>query len=164
MAVDTSALDGFFKVRYADKMENLVPAFAKAAKVIPFKTGEKTGLNYQFPVRLRRSMGITWAGGADYGTAFALNSPVSGVLKNATLTGTEFVLTEYLSYGAISKATSSIEAFGSAFDETVSDMATAASFAREMALLYGGGDIGTVASVTNPNATTTCGCGSSFSV
>jgi hypothetical protein len=97
MAVDTSALDGFFKVRYADKMENLVPAFAKAAKVIPFKTGEKTGLNYQFPVRLRRSMGITWAGGADYGTAFALNSPVSGVLKNATLTGTEFVLTEYLS-------------------------------------------------------------------
>ena len=39
MAVDTSALDGFFKVRYADKMENLVPAFAKAAKVIPLKTG-----------------------------------------------------------------------------------------------------------------------------
>ena len=34
MAVDTSALDGLFKVRYADKMENLVPAFAKAAKVI----------------------------------------------------------------------------------------------------------------------------------
>ncbi len=97
MAVDVSALDGFFKVRYADKMENLVPAFAKVAKVIPFKTGEKTGSNYQFPVRLRRSMGITWAGGADYGTAFALNSPVSGVLKNATLTGTEFVLTEYLS-------------------------------------------------------------------
>ena len=110
MAVDVSALDGFFKVRYADKMENLVPAFAKVAKIIPFKTGEKTGSTYQFPVRLRRSMGITWAGGADYGTAFALNSPVSGVLKNATLTGTEFVLTEYLSYGAISKATSTIEA------------------------------------------------------
>lgn len=154
MAVDTSALDGFFKVRYADKMENLVPAFAKAAKVIPFKTGEKAGLNYQFPVRLRRSMGITWAGGADYGTAFALNAPVSGVMKNATLTGTEFVLTEYLSYGAISKATSTIEAFGSAFDETVTDMATAAAFAREMALLYGGGNIGTVGSITYPNATT----------
>ena len=154
MAADVSALDGFFKVRYADKMENLVPAFAKVAKIIPFKTGEKTGSTYQFPVRLRRSMGITWAGGADYGTAFALNSPVSGVLRNATLTGTEFVLTEYLSYGAISKATSNIEAFGSAFDETVSDMATAAAFAREMALLYGGGSIGTIASVTNPNATT----------
>ena len=56
--------------------------------------------------------------------------------------------------GAISKATSTIEAFGSAFDETVTDMATAAAFAREMALLYGGGNIGTVGSITYPNATT----------
>lgn len=144
MAVDRDTLDGFFKTRYADKIERLQPSFNKLSQAIPFMSSKKLGKDYQFPVRLRRSMGITWNGGATYGTAFDINSPNSGVVKNATVEGTEFVLQEYLSYGAISGATSSMEAFGSAFDETVTDMTTSAAFAREMTLLYGGTSIGTV--------------------
>ena len=144
MAVDRDTLDGFFKTRYADKIEYLQPSFNKLSRAIPFETAKKLGKDYQFPVRVSRAMGVTWAGGSAYGTAFDLGGAVSGVTKNATVEGTELVLEEAISYGAISGAMSNIEAFGSAFDEVVADMTTSAAFFREMALLYGGTSIGTV--------------------
>lgn len=155
MTVDRSALSGYFKTRYADKMENLVPAFAKLAIDIPFNTEKKLGKDYRFPVRVRRGQGITFNGGGTYGTAFAINAAKSGATVEAAVSGTEFVHRDSIAYGVLKGATSSEEAFGNAFDEVVGDMTTTAAFYREMALLYGGTSIGAITGTpTQPTSTT----------
>lgn len=156
MAVTTAQLDGWFKRVYADSMSNAVPEFALLRKQIPFKKTEKIGENYNFPVKLSRSHGITWAGGASAGTTFALNDAISMVTKNAQVTGSELVLREQISYGAISRSgTSNDESFGPVLDEVPLEMAEAANFYLEMALLYGGTSIGAIEVDGNPNFTIT---------
>lgn len=156
MTVTTDSLDGMFKVRYADKLEKLVPSFNKLARDISFQNAKRLGASYRFPVSLRRSSGVTYAGGSDYGTAFTLNAANSGLTKEASLTGTEFVLRESISYGAVAASRGgNMAAFGNAFDRTVVDMTESAAFHREMALLYGGTSIGAVTGTPGqPTATT----------
>lgn len=156
MTVTTDSLDGMFKVRYGDKLEKLVPSFNKLARDIAFQNAKRLGASYRFPVSLRRSSGVTYAGGSDYGTAFTLNAASSGLTKEASLTGTEFVLREAISYGAVAASRGgNMAAFGNAFDRTVVDMTESAAFHREMALLYGGTNIGTVTGTPGqPTATT----------
>lgn len=155
MTVTTDSLDGMFKVRYADKLEKLVPSFNKLARDISFQNAKRLGASYRFPVSLRRSSGVTYAGGSDYGTAFTLNAANSGLTKEASLTGTEFVLRESISYGAVAASRGgNMAAFGNAFDRTVVDMTESAAFHREMALLYGGTNIGAVSGTPGqPTAT-----------
>jgi hypothetical protein len=156
MTVTTDSLDGMFKIRYADKLEKLVPSFNKLARDISFQNAKRLGASYRFPVSLRRSAGVTYAGGSDYGTAFSLNAASSGLTKEASLTGTEFVLRESISYGAVAASRGgNMAAFGNAFDRTVVDMTESAAFHREMALFYGGTNIGSVTGTPNqPTATT----------
>lgn len=144
MTVTTDSLDGMFKVRYADKIEYLIPSFSKASRDIPFQNAKRLGASYRFPVRLRRGQGVTYAGGSDYGTAFTLNAASSGLTKEASITGTEFVHRETVAYGAVAASKAGGAAFASAFDEVVRDMTESAAFRREMALLYGGTSIGAV--------------------
>jgi hypothetical protein len=158
MTVTTSSLDGMFKTRYADKIEKLQPSFNILSRDIPFSTKDKLGKDYRFPVRLRRSMGVTYNGGASYGNAFTLNSAVSGLTKEATVSGTEFVLRENISYGAIKGATDNMGAFGSAFDEVVSDMTTSAAFHRELTLLYGGTSLGAITGTPGQPTAVTATC------
>ncbi len=158
MTVDTDSLDGFFKTRYADKLEKLQPSFNILSRKIPFNSATRLGKDFRFPVRLRRSMGTTFNGGASSGTAFTLNAAVSGLTKEATVTATEFVLRENISYKTISSAGSSMEAFGSSFDEIVSDMTTSAAFAREMTILYGGTSLGAVTGTPGQPSATTATC------
>lgn len=155
MTTTTSTLNGFFKQRYGDKLERLQPSWSKIAQAIGFKERHRQGASYNFPVRLRRAMGATFNGGTTVGNAFTLNAVKSGLTQNAQVSGMEFVLREAVSYGAIKRGRSKMEAFGDAFDEVVTDMAESASFFREMTLLYGQADIGTVSSVSNSTVTTT---------
>ena len=140
MTTTTSTLDGYFKQRYGS-LEDVVPDFEILAKDVPFRTEEKLGDSYHFPVRLRRAHGHTFNSG---GTAFSLNAAVSGLTKDATVSGTEYVLREQVAYAVASRAQGTQEAFGRGFDEVVRDMHNSASFAREMCLLYGNTDIGTI--------------------
>lgn len=145
MAVTTAQLDGWFKRVYADELSNAVPSFAILQQDIPFTKRDKIGDSYRFPVKLTRSHGMTWAGGATAGTAFTLNNPISMVTKEANVSGSEFVLRETISYGAISRSGSgNDESFGAVLDEVPLEMAEASRFYLEMALLYGGASIGTV--------------------
>lgn len=155
MTVDRSTLNGYFKVRYEGPLEELQPSWAILARKIPFKQIAKTGLNYQFPVRVKRSMGATWNGGSTFGTAFALNGVKSGQTVGATAVATEFILEDAIAYDSLASAQTSEQAFGDAFDEMIGDMTESAMFMREACMLYGGTNIGAIVGVpTHPNATT----------
>ena len=143
MTVDSSTLDGWFKDRYEDSGRDLVPEFSDLATSIPFRAGDmKIGNNYVFNVRVRRAHGMTWGGSS--ATAFTLNAVRSGQTVDGTQTAYQSILREQVAYGVVSRAQSSREAFGNAFDEVVRDMTNAMSFYREMNLLYGGSSIGTI--------------------
>ncbi len=158
MSVDRSTLNGYFKVRYEGPLEELQPSWAILARKIPFKQVAKTGLNYQFPVRVKRSMGATFNGGATFGDAFALNAIKSGKTVGATATATEFVLQDAIAYDALASAQTSEQAFGDAFDEMIGDMTESAIFMREVGMLYGGTNIGAIsgAPVVSPATTAVC--------
>lgn len=145
----TANLDGWFKRRYGEK-QNLVPGWALLAQDAKFSNADRIGDSFNFPVKVRRGGGMTWNGGANVGTMFTLNAASAGVRKNATIAGTEFVHRDAISYGAASRAIEKGEAaFGDAVDEVVLDMMEVGAFAQEMALLYGGKDIGAV--LSNPS-------------
>jgi hypothetical protein len=137
-------MNGYFKVRYEGPLEELQPSWAILARKIPFKQIAKTGLNYQFPVRVKRSMGATFNGGSTFGDAFGLNAVKSGVTVGATATATEYVLRDAIAYDALSSAMDTEQAFGNAFDETIGDMTESAMFMREATMLYGGTSIGAI--------------------
>lgn len=154
MAMDTTSLDGYFKDRYGDK-QNLVPEYAILSDKVKFRTQDRIGESYQFPVKVQRGHGTTFNGGATVGQAFTINAVKSGVFKQASVAGTEFVLRDSISYGAASRARSEgPAAFGDAVDELYLDMAETAAFYRELTLLYGGDSIGTILTRTNDSGTT----------
>lgn len=134
MAVDFSNQVGWFKVRYGE-IQRAVPNFAEVQKRVPFEARAKQGKTYNFPVRLTRSHGVTF--NSD-GTAFALNDAVSPESDEAIVAGTELVIQETISYGAMSRAESSVEAFGDIFDETILSMRESSAFYLELCMLYGG--------------------------
>lgn len=138
----TSTLNGFFKTRWADKAEDLVPDFNDFASAMPFKSRPKLGKDFQFPARVKRAQGFTFASGGDL---FDLNDAVAGLMQNATATQTTYVMRERISYDAAAQATSSEDAFGDAFDEIVRDMLNSMGFHRELFLLYGQKGIGNTA-------------------
>lgn len=153
MAEETTAtLDGYFKTRYADKLERLVPEFVILPKDIAFNSAKKLGDTYQQTVRVRRQFGWTWNGGD--GTAFTLNAAVPGQTKPANIAGTEFVARAQVPYSVVKRAITSAQAFGDSFDEIVMDMTESAHFAREMTMLYGGSNIGVVESSGTSGAVT----------
>ncbi len=158
MTTAITNLDGYFKTRYVGKLERLQPSFSILSKKFAFNQKAKLGKDYRFPVRVRRSNGITFAGGASYGTAFALNAANSGQTEEAVALGSEFVLREAIAYGVLAKATSDMEAFGDAFDEIVADMVTSAAFYRELTLLYGGTSIGAITGTPGQPTSTTATC------
>ncbi len=150
MAVTTSQLDGYFKRVYAESLDSVTPDFAILGKRIPFRRQDKIGDSFRFPVKLTRSQGYTWNGGATAGNAFTLNPAISLVTREANVTGSEFVLREQISYGAVSRSGGKEESFGPVVDEVVLEMAESGAFQREMSLLYGGGNIGEVGVAANP--------------
>lgn len=152
MAVTGASLEGWFKEIYGDKT-NLVPEFAVCRERVKFSTRERLGDTYQFPVRVQRGQGWTWKGGSDSLTAFTLNSIRSGATKNASLSGAMFVHRDSIAYKVIMSAAGSKEAFGDVTAEVVQDMLETLNAQLEIALLYGGTNLGTLG-VAGASATT----------
>ena len=143
MTVDSTTLDGWFKDRYEAEGRELVPEFSDLGTSIPFRAGDmQLGNRYTFNVRVRRAHGMTWGGSA--ANAFTLNDVRSGQTVDGQQSSYQAVLREQVAYGVVSRAQSSREAFGNAFDEVVRDMTNAMGFYRELNLLYGGSSIGTI--------------------
>ena len=136
MTVDGATAAGYWKQRYGE-LENTVPEFSVLAKEIPFQKRKRLGQSYEFPVRLRRAHGVTFASGANSLTAFTLNAVRSGQMQRATVSGSSMVARESFAYKAVVAAMDSQQAFGNLFDEGVRDLYNTSAFYLEGSLLYG---------------------------
>src|SRR5689334_15497366 len=98
-----STLNGLFKEVYADKIENLIPEGTKFMQKVPFSARKKElGSLYHQPVILGLEHGITYAGPTD--DAFSLDDAISGVIRDATVQGSQMMLRSRLGIAAASRA------------------------------------------------------------
>lgn len=144
--VDT--LNGMFKEVYSEKIENLIPDGVKLYNMIPFnKESKALGNLYHQPVILGLEHGVTYGG--PNGDAFALNSSIAGVMKDAQVQGYEMVLRSVLSVGAASRSLNSSASFEKSTKHLVANMLRSFSRRLEVQLLYGKRGIGAVASISS---------------
>jgi hypothetical protein len=142
MTTTIATADGWFKELYGEAV-SLVPSFAYYRERVKFRDAERTGDSYHFPVRLMRSHGWTLASGATAGTAFDLNAVRTGTMKDASLSGSAFVMRESFAYKAVASAISAGKtAFGNLLDDGIEDMLETSNAILEILLRYGGTSIG----------------------
>jgi len=142
-----TTLNGMFKEVYADKIKDLVPDGVKLYNMTEFvKDSKKQGNKYHQPVVLGLEHGVTY-GGPD-GNAFALNSAIAGVMKDAEVQGYEMVLRSAISVGAASRSIQSHAAFEKTTKYLVANMLRSITRRLEIALFYGQSGIGKVESIT----------------
>ena len=133
-AVDT--LNGWFKELYASEEQKLVPEAAWIVKNIPFNKSEAgLGNLYHQPVVLTQEQGFTYAGPA--AGAFALNSPVSAILKDAQVQGAQIMLRSQIDYESLARAANTKASFGDASKLLVENMLEAMSKRLELMFIYG---------------------------
>jgi hypothetical protein len=142
MATTIATADGWFKEIYGEAV-NTAPSFALYRERIKFRDAERLGDSYHFPVRLTRSHGWTLASGATAGTAFTLNAVRTGTMKDASLSGSSFVMRESFAYKAVSSAVSAGKtAFGNLLDDAVEDMLETTNAILEITMRFGGSSLG----------------------
>jgi len=146
-----SSLNGLFKERYADKLENLIPEGTKLMHRIPFSGRKKElGSLYHQPVVLGLEHGITYAGPTD--DAFALDPAVNGVIKDATIQGSQMMLRSRIGMAAASRAAGGEpKAFESATKFLVRNMLRSMARRIEVGLLYGGVGIAEIGALPGGN-------------
>lgn len=142
-----TTLNGLFKEVYADKIENLIPEGTKFMQRVPFSARKKElGSLYHQPVILGLEHGITYAGPTD--DAFALDDAISGVIKDATVQGSQMMLRSRLGVAAASRAAGGEpKAFESATKFLVRNMMRSMARRVEVGLFYGGMGIGEISAV-----------------
>jgi hypothetical protein len=146
-------LNGMFKEVYADKIENLIPEGTKLMQKIPFSSRKKElGSLYHQPVILGLEHGITYAGPTE--DAFQLDAPISGVIRDATVQGSQMMLRSRLGIAAASRAAGGEpKAFENSTKFLVRNMLRSMARRVEVGLFYGGVGIATISNV-NVNALT----------
>lgn len=142
-----TSLNGLFKEVYADKLENLIPEGTKFMQKVPFSARKKElGSLYHQPVVLGLEHGITYAGPTD--DAFQLDDAVAGVIKDATVQGSQMMLRSRLGIAAASRAASGEpKAFENATKFLVRNMLRSMARRLEVGMFYGGVGIGEIASI-----------------
>lgn len=151
----TATLDGLFKTVYGEGPVNVLSDVAYLQKRVAFKSAEKIGKQYAFPVILSQEQGVTYlASGAGVST---LESSVAAVLKEAQVDAHQILVRGQMDYEAAAKAESSKAAFKSASELLVQNLMDTASKRQEIAMLYGRSatGIGVGASSANIGATST---------
>lgn len=155
MTWNASTADGIWKEVFG-RLEDAVPQFAKIQDRYPFDSDKALGKELKFPVRVRRSHGVTFASGANSLDAFALNAPVTGQLKPATVEGSTCLIRERLAYKAVLAAVEEgKKAFAPLMGEAVTDTWLSLHFYLEALAFYGQSPTGFgVFAEGGPNATT----------
>ena len=158
MAEHTSTtMDGLRKEVYGDKLEDLVPSETSVCKSIKFVAREQLlGNNYNQPVRLTRSHGWTVNTG---GTAYALNAAEPCITQNAQVTGISFTVRESIANDMITflgkgSRGDQRRSFVSATSHIHESMSEISMFIREIAILWGGHDVGVTSGQYDDSGTT----------
>lgn len=129
-------LQGWFKELYASQEINLVPEAAYLTKNVAFKKSEAgLGNLYHQPVVLSQEQGFTYAGPS--AGAFALNSPVAAVMKDAQVQGAQLLLRSQIDYETLARAANTKGSFGEASKLLVKNMVDAIAKRLELMYLYG---------------------------
>jgi hypothetical protein len=144
-----STLNGLFKEVYAKELENLIPDGVKLINRIPFaKRDSQLGNQYHQPVILGHEHGVTFAGPGE--DAFALNAPIAGVIKDATIRGTQMVLRSALGYASASRSVEGgAKAFMQATKFLVANMLRSVTKKLEIEMFYGQVGYGAVDSIAS---------------
>jgi hypothetical protein len=130
-------LNGLYKKVYDGKLENLIPDGVKLLNAIKFVRKEKRpGADYNQSVILGMEHGVSFAE-PDEG-AFALNPPISGVIKQASIKGYQMVLRSAMAFDTMFAADSAGErAFEEATKYIFQAMMDSVSKKLEIRLFYG---------------------------
>ena len=148
-----ATLDGMFKEVYGE-LEDARPRWSMITDAIPFRRRDKLGDSFHFPVVLTREHGVTFAGGATAGTAFALKEAEAAVSKDAQISGSEFVGRGKLAYGAASSAVSKGKAaFVDATEHLTTNLYESAHFYLELEMIYGQVGFAQIESVSGASTT-----------
>ena len=144
----SDTLNANFKEVYADQIENLIPEGTKAVQRIDFSGREATlGNLYHQPVILGHEHGVTFAGPTD--DAFNLEAPVSGVVKDAQIRGSQMVLRSVLGYAAASRAVSPNGSFEDSTKFLVKNMLNSLAKKLEIQMFHGKKGYATVSSISS---------------
>jgi hypothetical protein len=148
-----SSFEGALKKRYVGKTESLVPSFGICQKKFRFDSANKVGDRYEIHVRTANPHGVTAAGGNTLGTAYALNGARAGQTKAAFVKPFSMVLQEQVAYDLLAQAADEKTSYTPAMDEIVRSSVQSARFYQEMALLYGGTNIGKISANSGSSTT-----------
>lgn len=151
----SDTLNANFKEVYADKIENLIPDGVKLLNRIGFSSrDQQLGNLYHQPVILGHEHGLTFAGPTD--DAFNLEAPISGLIRDAQVRGSQMVLRSVLGYSAASRAAGGGQkAFEDSTKFLVSNMLRSMAKKLEIIMLYGQEGFGTVSATSGTTITIT---------
>lgn len=150
-------LNGLYKKVYDGKLENLIPDGVKLLNAIKFVRKEKRpGADYNQSVILGMEHGVSFAE-PDEG-AFALNPPITGVIKQASIRGYQMVLRSAMAFDTMFGADSTGErAFEEATKYIFQAMMDSMSKKLEIRLFHGQSGLGSLSAAASNVITITAG-------
>lgn len=153
-ANSTTTLDGLFKTVYGEKGPiEVIPDVAVLIKMVKFRETERIGRKYDVPVMLSSEQGATYLAAGD--GVVTLASSVAATLKNAEVDGAQIILRGQIDYETAAKATNNKTSFKNSTELMVENLMESAAKRLEIAFMYGGTGLATVASSVNTDSTHT---------
>lgn len=150
--IDLTAQEGNLKDIFGPKVLEQVPDETPLQKEIGFSQRDRIGQHYVVPVKLTNSHGVTYAS-SDSG-AFALNSPIAGVFKEALVDASQMLFREFISYESASRARGSSTSFLNMATEAITYGLKSARYRIESTMIHGGTSIFTLLSDDTGSGTT----------
>jgi hypothetical protein len=142
MANEVATLNGLYKDRYADKVQDLVPDHIKLYNAASFQESKKLGGSYVEPVILSLESGFTY-GGED-GLLFSLEAAKEFKMEKASVKARELVLRSAISIGALNRSASGEQSIDKAMDLMVGNMLKSIYHRLEVQMFYGQTGLATV--------------------
>lgn len=153
MTTTGTNIAGIYKAVFGT-VQKTVPEHNVVGDMHPLKPSKRIGQKYVESISLRLGVGITQAGGANVGTAYSIEAPIDPLQVHAEIPAAEFVGSERVAYGVLSRAEQEgPAAFADAFADVMLRMKEVAAFWKEVCFLYGERPLTTIASQTGSGGT-----------
>jgi len=142
MANEVATLNGLYKDRYADGVQDLVPDHIKLYNAAKFQESKKLGGSYVEPVILSLESGFSYGG--ESGSLFALEAAKEFKMEKASVKARELVLRSAISIGALNRSASGEQSIEKAMDLMVGNMLKSIYHRLEVQMFYGQSGIGSI--------------------
>jgi len=152
-AATITELGGLFKTRYAKTFAEVRADITKLIDAIAFSKAEKIGEVYKQPVALTHAHGITYLAPSSGRTA--LRASVPPVIGTAEVDSYSTVISNEVTYDALSKGLTGDVTYKSTIDYTVTESMNSLAKRLEIAILYGQTGLGKTSSSSNVDTTHT---------